>query len=684
MNYIKPEVLSPVGSPESLQAAVRSGADAVYIGAKQFSARRNADNFDESQLKNAVQYCHIQGVKVYLALNVMLKQSELEDAFATAQFAYNCGVDGIIVQDIGLASLIHNYLPDIQLHASTQMSIHSPAALPILKEMGFSRVVVAREMSERELREFCEAAQRLQMEVEVFVHGALCMSVSGQCLLSSVLGARSGNRGLCAGPCRLPFAAEKGTGFDLSLKDLSLYNHIDKLCEMGVASLKIEGRMKRPEYVAAATAACRSAVDKGFVDYSLSDALQAVFSRSGFTDGYFTAKRGREMFGIRTRDDVISAKDVLATIHELYRSERQSVSISIHAKIKQKSPISLTISDGANEITVKGDIPQPAKNKALDEETVIASLKKFGNTPYLPQNIQIDLEQGLFVSASALNTLRREAAEKLDECRMAVTKNSKIIPDFSQASATHGGKKIIARFSSADQIPKNLDNVSAIMLPSECDFPDNLPDNIKLIADLPRFIINEKALKKRLDELKAKGITAAYCQNLSAVSIAKHSGFEIIGATGLNVCNNESLAALEQIGMKASVLSSEISLIDSEKVKTSLKKGIFAYGRLPLMLLRNCPLKNGRSCDKCDKKGCLEDRINKRFPIVCRNGYSELLNSAPLYLADKLNEIKDIDFMLLYFTDETCSECEKIIGEYTFGGTPRGEFTRGLYYKNLI
>ncbi len=684
MKYTKPEVLSPVGSPESLEAAVRSGADAVYIGAKQFSARRNADNFDEAQLEKAVQYCHIRGVKVYLALNVMLKQSELESAFATARLADSLGVDGIIVQDLGLASLIHKYLPDIELHASTQMSIHSPAALPLLKEMGFSRVVAAREMSERELREFCEVARALQMEVEVFVHGALCMSVSGQCLLSSVLGARSGNRGLCAGPCRLPFSAQGGTGFDLSLKDLSLYEHIDKLREMGIASLKIEGRMKRPEYIAAATAACRSAVDNGFVDACLSDSLQAVFSRSGFTDGYFTSRRDKQMFGIRTRDDVISAKDSFSLIHELYRAERQSVPINISVQILAGQEISLNVDDGINSVTVIGDIPQSARNKALDEDTVRNNLAKLGGTPYLAKEIKIDLQDGLFVPTAALNAIRREAVQKLDKRRMATAQHRQHTPKYSQANTSHGGKTIIARFSCENQIPKSLENVSGIILPIECDFPDNLPDNIKKIADLPRLIVDEGSLERRLEAIKAKGITTAYCQNLSAVAIARRAGFEVIGAAGLNVCNAESLVVLESFGIKDAVLSAEISLTDAADVNTKLKKGIFAYGRLPLMLLRNCPLKNGRSCDMCDKRGYLEDRMSKRFPVVCRKGYSELLNSTPLYLADRLGEITRLDFILLYFTDESCEDCERIIGEYTNGGAPNGEFTRGLYYKNLI
>ena len=286
MASIKPEVLAPAGSMEALEAAVRSGADAVYLGAQEMNARRNAENFGEQQLKNAISYCHIRGVKVYLTLNILISNNELAHALEIVRSAYRFGIDAVIVQDLGLARLIHTAFPELQLHASTQMTVMSESALYDLKEIGFSRVVAAREMNAYELKRLCDTARQLDMTVEVFVHGALCMSVSGQCLMSAILGGRSGNRGLCAGPCRLPFEAPNGTGYDLSLKDLSLLPHIDKLAEMGVASLKIEGRMKRPEYVAAATASARQAVDKKEIPDLLKSSLSNVFSRSGFTDGY--------------------------------------------------------------------------------------------------------------------------------------------------------------------------------------------------------------------------------------------------------------------------------------------------------------------------------------------------------------------------------------------------------------
>ena len=679
---LKPEVLAPVGSPQSLEAAVRSGADAVYIGAKRFSARRNANNFDDNDIKDTVRYCHIRGVKVYLALNIMIKQSELADAFATAKYAYECGVDAIIISDLGLASLIHKHIPDLQLHASTQMTVHSPACLPTLKKLGFSRVVVSREMSKDQLTEFCAVAKEQNIEVEAFVHGALCMSVSGQCLLSSILGARSGNRGLCAGPCRLPFKVSGGTGYDLSLKDLCLYEYINQLTAMGVASLKIEGRMKRPEYVSAATVACRQAVDNGFIEPKLFKTLQDVFSRSGFTDGYYKGVLGRDMFGIRTKDDVVAAGDTYSYLHELYRAERQSVPVKMRAEILADKPIMLTINDKQNIITVQGDIPQAAKTKALETQTVVDNLTKLGNTPYYCEDITLKLDDGLFVAASALNALRRDAIEQLDNKRAEVNLNEFTVSNFDGTNNLNGKKQFIARFAGVDQIPKKLGCIKTIILPYECDMPHI--DGVEIIAELPRYIGNEAAVIKRLECLKQQGITAAYCGNLSAVAIAKSLGFKVIGAVGLNANNNQTIKTLNDIGVDIQMLSAEISLKEIKGICSLAPIGIFAYGRLPLMLTRNCPIKNGKTCAECDKKGTLVDRKGIEFPVMCRAGYSELLNSAPLYMGDRLDEIPAVDYLLLYFTNETQAQASDIIDMYYSGKKLSGDYTRNLYYRDLI
>lgn len=677
-----PEILAPVGSPESLEAAVRSGADAIYIGAKQFSARRNADNFDDNDIKNTVAYCHIRGVKVYLALNIMIKQSELQSAFETALCAYKCGVDAVIISDLGLASLLHKHVPDFALYASTQMTVHSPACLPLLKKLGFTRVVVSREMSKTELENFVNAAKQLDVEVEMFVHGALCMSVSGQCLLSSILGARSGNRGLCAGPCRLPFKVSGGTGYDLSLKDLCLYEYINELKSMGIASLKIEGRMKRPEYVSAAVAACRQAVDTGKTEPQLYKTLQNVFSRSGFTDGYYKSKLGRDMFGIRTKDDVISSADTYAYLHGFYRAERSQIPVKMTAEILPDKPMSLFVTDGVNEVNVLGDIPQKAKSKPLEKEIAIDNLTKFGNTPYFCEDIKIKLGDGLFVPSSAINLLRRNAVEMLDEKRAEIYNTEYTVPKIDLKSNLNGKKQFIARFSSTEQIPKNLDNIKTVILPYECEMPKI--DGVQIVAELPRYMANDNIVENRLCELKQQGIESVFCGNLSAIALAKNLGFNVISNVGLNAINSETVSVLKNIGVGSALLSAEISLKELKNINAEIPVGVLAYGRLPLMLTRNCPLKNGRTCAECDKKGFVTDRKGVRFPIMCRSGYSELLNSAPLYMADRLDEISDVDFLVLYFTNETSDEAEKIIKMYNTRAKAEGDYTRNLYYRDLI
>ncbi len=685
-NSIKPEVLSPAGSFEMLEAAVRSGADAVYFGAKQFSARRNAENFDIEEIKNAAEYCRIRGVKTYLTLNIMLKESELEDAFKLACEAYNAGVDGIIIQDLGLAKLLYENAPQIPLHASTQMSVHSPSALKFLKHFGFKRVVAAREMSFEALKELCEEAARLDMTVEVFVHGALCMCVSGQCLLSSFLGSRSGNRGLCAGPCRLPFLVDGGTGYDLSLKDLSLLHYVSELSEIGVASLKIEGRMKRPEYVAAATAACRSAADSGVIDAQLEEHLKNVFSRSGFTAGYFENKPSKAMFGVRTSEDINSVKNALPYIHGLYRNEFQRVPLKIKAEIKRDKPILLTFDDGVNTVTVTGNIPSAAKSKPTDRATANANLSKLGSTPYIIKNIETEIDDGLFVSASELNALRRTACEKLTAKRAELNRDLvKCELNLPSQKHTHTGVlKTYARFSSVSQIPEDLEKIDGIIIPLDCTEIDSLPENVYKIAEIPRGITDEKAIIKRLEEFKKCGFTSAMCGNIAAVELAKEVGFKPIADSGLNIYNTESLKAVGGFGINSAVLSNEILLSDAKRLGSDVKKGIVSYGKIPLMIFKNCPVKNGKSCKECDKNNVITDRKGISFQIRCRMGFSELFNSVPIWLADRKNELSGLDFNVLYFTDETKERAAEVISAYENGLAPDVKYTRGLFWRGTI
>lgn len=680
MAKIKPEILAPAGSRAALEAAVRSGADAVYLGATELNARRSAENFNEEQLQSAVSYCHIRGVKVYLTLNVLLKQRELNIGVEIARAAQRAGVDGIILQDLGLSRLIHAALPQLPLHASTQMSVTSAAALPALKKLGFCRVVAAREMNAAELRLLCREAERLGMTVEVFIHGALCMSVSGQCLLSAMLGGRSGNRGLCAQPCRLPFSVPNGNGNDLSLKDLSLLKHLNILSEMGVASFKIEGRMKRPEYAAAAVCAARAALDGGSVPEILMQSLSDIFSRSGFTDGYFKAKTGPEMFGIRTKEDAAAAGMAIPSIHEYYRSERQAVPISVKAEISALGAF-LSLSDGVHTVTVEGTAPQPAQIKALDEASVKGYLTKLGGTPYYASDISIRVDSGLFLRGADLNALRRAALQQLNSARAAVAERAeceyRLNRDYYYPARRPA---LILRFENAEQIPSSLSGVEAIVLRAEAPLPESIPENVKLIADIPRATA-PGALANQLKEFKARGCRAALCGDLAGISAAERAGLAPIGNVGLNITNSESVSVLKELGCRGAVISPEIHLNEITKTDTAVPKGIFAYGRLPLMLTRNCPVKNGMSCAECGRNQAITDRRGISFPIKCRQGYSELLNSVPIYLADRLSEVEGLDFLLLHFTDEAPALVEKIISAYRHGSPPPAEYTRGLYYR---
>ncbi|MBE6729340.1 MAG: U32 family peptidase [Ruminococcaceae bacterium] len=677
------EVLSPVGNMEMLYAAVRAGADAVYLGAKEFNARRNANNFDLSQLKEAIDYCHIRSVKVYLTLNVLIKDEEMDKALSLAFEAYRFGIDGIIIADLGLSALLKEKLPNLPLHASTQMTVCHEDSLPILKKLGFTRVVAAREMSKKELIQLCNKARELDMEVEVFVHGALCMCMSGQCLMSALIGSRSGNRGLCAGPCRLPFDNKSDNEYALSLKDLSLLDHIDELKEMGIASLKIEGRMKRPEYVAAVTAAARSMVDTGKIDEKLKDCVKSVFSRSGFTDGYFTDKTGKDMFGMRTKDDVISVSDALPFLHEIIRRERQSIPLSISAIIKENLPIKIILDDGTHKAEVSGEIPEKAVRVALTEEGVISSLSKLGSTPYFAEKVSVDLDNNLSVRTSVLNELRRKACAELDKKRIFI-RNDGILPkatpiDFIRNYPT---PEIWIKLSSLSQLPNRLDGVSKIILPLEDEFDLNLlPKNTPIAVDISGAGFFGEKLSEKLKKAKEQGFSAVFVNNIAHIGAALSSGMEVFAGHRLNIFSNFSMLYAKNLNFSGAVISPELTEKALSDINPYIKKICFAYGKLPLMLTKNCPV-CVPDCKGCKKDRYLTDRKGVKFPVKCRTGYSEIFADRPVFIADKIEDFEANAF-LLYFTDETREETEKIIKTYVNGEKADSPFTRGLYYRGV-
>ncbi|WP_320895638.1 U32 family peptidase [Eubacterium coprostanoligenes] len=651
---------------ESLIAAVRCGANAVYLGTKGINARRGATNFTFEELKQAVEYCHARDVKIYLALNILISDSERELAYKTVEAGLSLGVDAFIIQDLGLAKIIHSHFPTARMHASTQCSVNSPEGFKALEKMGFVRAVLPREMSLDEIKEIRQATD---MELEMFVHGALCMCVSGQCYLSAMLGGRSGNRGLCAQPCRLGFSADASRSCDLSLKDLSLIGNINEIAQAGAVSLKIEGRMKRPEYVAAAVTSCKKAIDG---EYSASDenTLKSVFSRTGFTDGYFTGER-KDMFGTRQKEDVVAAKDVLKELSHLYDNENPLVPIDIEFICKANRKTQLTARALGKTVTVTGTVPEKAINKPMTEESVETRLAKFGNTQFYLKNIKIDLDDGLILPASVINSMRREAVEMLDKVEIQpFTQMPYKAEKYKEKDCT---PYYTARFLNPDSIP-DKHPFKRIFIPiwsSDEDFVDN-----RAGVEVPRGLFGmEEKLTKRLEHLKKIGVRKTLCSNLGAYSLAQKMGFEVYGDFGLNIFNSESAQLFN-----SPILSFEATLEQTNRIGAK-DTGIIGYGYLPLMLTRNCPIKNHLGCSRCTGK--LTDRKGFEFKVKC-SPYPcvEVLNPVPVYMGDRQKEIKT-DFIHFYFTDESKNQVEQIINLFKTGGQFDGKYTRGLTYRGV-
>ena len=667
---MKFEILAPAGSQESLIAGVRCGANAVYLGGKALNARRNAGNFDDEELFEAVKYCHSHGVLVYQTLNTLCSDDELDLVYNAVKYSLEIGVDGFIVQDIGVAKMIKESFSTAKLHASTQMSVMTPEGVSALKEMGFSRAVLPREMTAEEILEIRKSTN---LELEIFVHGALCMSVSGQCLLSAMIGGRSGNRGLCAQPCRLPFSAKGSGSCDLSLKDLSLIKNLDEIGNLGVISLKIEGRMKRPEYVAAAVTAIKKAIE-GNYDYKDEIDLKSVFSRSGFTNGYFANNRGRDMFGTRQKEDVISAKDVLKNFAHLYDNENPLLPIDMDFVCRSGEKISLTASALGKTVTVFGDEPEKAINKPTSRDAVTEKLLKLGGTQFYAGKINAVVDDGLAVPVSKINALRRTAVELLSEYGKKEVEGY----PFEKPSKIYcaGAPYYTARFSSAEQVP-DKHPFKYIFIPiwsSADDFADN-----RAGVEIPRGMFGrEKEIEQKLIKLKKAGVSYALCGNLGSYTLAKRIGYTVFGDFGLNVFNSVSADMIENPILSPELTASQINSINAKG------KGFIAYGNIPLMLTRNCPVKNSIGCEKCRKNGGLTDRKGVIFPVVC-SPYPcvEVLNSVPIYLAERMAEFH-ADFAHFYFSKESREQVEKIISLYENGAKAPFDYTRGLYYRGVL
>lgn len=680
-----PELLAPAGSPEALRAAVDSGADAVYLGWGGFNARRGAENFDQEGFAQALAYCHIRGVRVFLTLNILLTDRELPGALDAARTASRLGVDAVLVQDWGLFDLLRHALPDLPLHASTQMSLFTSGGACEIAADGCERVVLARECSREETAEICRSCPA---EIESFVHGALCMCYSGQCAMSALIGGRSGNRGRCAQPCRLPYgvnAAAKGQR-PLSLKDSCLVDRLSEMVDMGVACLKIEGRMRRPAYVAAVTGVYhRLLQEKRGPTAEERDILERAFSRSGFTDAYWRGRTGPEMLGFRPENgDRAPAAPPL---------EARRVPVRFLCRVKAGSPCALTAEDEERRrAVVSGPVPEPAGSRPLTPEGLAARLEKTGGTPYRCESVDARVDPGLFLPAAAVNALRRDALDALSAVRSAPPIRRELDPPpLPEDDCSQPSPRFTVSVASAAQLTKELLDFhpARVYVPLEVLAGlSSLPEcGTEWCAVLPRVWRDrdEPLLRRWLERAKALGAAGALLGNLGHFPLVRGLGLRLYGDYGLNVFNSRSLAWLREKGLDAACLSFELRFAQIRDLKKVLPTEAIVYGRLPLMLTENCLIRNSGGGCRCKEPNFLNDRTGAAFPLLPAFGHrTEVENSRRLWLADQ-PEYRSLGlaYARLRFTTEPPAECVRVYRGYLENAPAQGDFTRGLYQRGV-
>ena len=705
-----PELLAPAGSPEALRAAVQCGADAVYLGWGGFNARRSARNFSDGEFSQALVYCHTYGVRVYLTLNTLLSDRELPQALETARAACRLGVDAVLVQDWGLLALLREALPDLPLHASTQMSLFTSGGAAEAAREGCTRVVLARECSREDVAAICRGCPA---EIEIFAHGALCMCYSGQCAMSAVVGGRSGNRGACAQPCRLPCSLVPSQGgpspkntHALSLKDSCLAGSLRDMAALGVACLKLEGRMKRPEYVALVTGIYARLLreDRPPTPAELA-LLEQAFSRSGFTDGYWQGRRGPDLFGTRP-ENAPEPKELFAAARAAYEKDAlRAVPVRLACRILAGTPCALTATDeDGRAVTVTGPVPEPARTRPLTAEEVSARLAKTGGTAYRCASAETEVSQGLSLPASALNALRRGAPAAPTHARTAPPERRECpVPPPPENTHAAGEPRFTVSVSSLDQLTPDL----LACAPARTCVPlellaglDRLPEaDTRWCAILPRVWRDrdEPQLRTWLAHAKTLGVSGVLLGNLGHLPLVSDSGLYLYGDYGLNVFNSRSLDFLQSKGLDAACLSFELRFSQIRDLRKCLPTEAIVYGRLPLMVTEHCLVQNARGCRlsetgpavpreaPCRSPRVLRDRTGAEFPLLPAYGHrTELQNSRPLWLADLPDWRRlGLTWARLRFTTESPADCGKILRDYRSGAPSPEPFTRGLYQRGV-
>ena len=690
------ELLAPAGSMEALRAAVQNGANAVYLGCGQFNARQSAQNFTPQTLTEAVKYCHVRGVAVHLTLNTLVSDNEMQDLAALIRHAATSGVDAFIVQDLGVVSLCKQIAPHVPIHGSTQMTIHSLPGVLLCAAWGLTRVVLSRELSREEIRYI---TQNSPIEIEVFGHGALCMGYSGQCYLSAAIGGRSGNRGRCAQPCRQSYGYGRWqNNHPLSLKDNCLVHYLKDLEDMGVASLKLEGRMKRPEYVAAVTGVYRRALNGQRVDRQMMETLYTAFNRQGFTDGYYTGRIGQEMFGVRedARTDAAFSKEMRQT-YEL--SEAPLVPITMQAVVTAtRSSIRVTDPEG-RQCTLEGPAPEAARVADLTEDALASRLQKTGGTPYYCAEIQCSVAPGVMLSAAAINAMRRDVLNMLTAQRAR-----RDLPQLGKPRAVtrFAGNRhqpaLTVQVSSMEQITGRLLKMQPAVLyvPMHLLMEDpgvtaDLIRRVNVCAVLPRIVHDGElaSLKNDLVALRKLGVREARVGNLGLLIPVRECGMETRGDFSLNLYNSASVNIARELEMVSATLSFEMTLPQIRDVSKAVPCELLAYGRMPLMVTENCLIKGRTGQCTCHQGPAkLIDKTGAEFPVIkdgasCR---SIVLNGKKLNWLDRQHDLARLGLWAtrLYFTTENVREVDQVLAAYQ--NPPAfdpGACTRGLYLRGL-
>lgn len=691
------ELLAPAGSMEALRAAVQNGADAVYLGVGGFNARQSAKNFTPQTLTEAVKYCHIRGVEVHLTVNTLVSDKEMKELEELIRHAAVNNVDAFIVQDLGVVQLCRQVAPHVPIHGSTQMTVYSLDGVRLCAAMGIKRVVLSRELSRAEIRYICAQSP---IEIEVFGHGALCMCYSGQCYMSSVIGSRSGNRGRCAQPCRQSYGYGRWEDkYPLSLKDNCLVNYLQELQEMGVASLKLEGRMKRPEYVAAVTSVYRKALDEGVVTKAMMDTLYNAFNRQGFTDGYYLGRIDRNMFGVREegQEDTAWAQAARQTYET---GENPRVILSFRAVVTAEGS-SLTVTDPEGRTCqVTGPIPERARTYALTGEALAQRIAKTGGTPYLCGEVRTRVDPGLILPAAAINAMRRDVLNQLTALRARredyPVMKSKPVPMMKGPSGLPG---LTVQVTTREQLTPYLLNSETAMLyvplhilMEDRAVTERLIQRGRLAVALPRIVHDGELpkIKAALTALAALGIKDALVGNIGLLTSVREVGMRIHGDFGLNIFNSISMNVMRNLEAASATVSFEATLPQIRDMSKAVKMELIAYGRLPLMVTEQCLIqgRTGECTCHLNPMTKLMDKTGAEFPVIrdgdsCR---SVLLNGRKLSWLDRQEDLNKLGLwaLRLYFTTENSREVDRVIGEY-LNPVPfdPGACTRGLYLRGV-